>query len=192
MTMTNADARPATPAQFTHPRLVGIADYLAATRADVVRAAAEVPDALWHRAPVEGGWSPAMIVDHLRAVEHGIVRLMQKVIPEAVAAGHPRETETSPALDAAFIARTSDRSRRIEAPERVRPTRTPDREAGLAALAAERTALLAALVPGDGLALGSLEWVHPVLGTLNLYQWLVFVGAHEARHTAQLGEIAGQ
>jgi hypothetical protein len=27
-------------------------------------------------------------------------------------------------------------------------------------------------------------------GLLNLYQWMVFVGGHEARHTAQIREVA--
>jgi hypothetical protein len=37
--------------------------------------------------------------------------------------------------------------------------------------------------------LGELTQKHPVLGTLNLYQWVLFVAAHEARHTAQIREI---
>jgi hypothetical protein len=29
-----------------------------------------------------------------------------------------------------------------------------------------------------------------VLGEINLYQWILFVGSHEVRHTAQVREIA--
>jgi hypothetical protein len=31
-----------------------------------------------------------------------------------------------------------------------------------------------------------------VLGPINLYQWMLFVGSHEMRHTAQVIEIAEQ
>lgn len=173
----------------THPRLVEIAAFLDATRKEVAEAARAIPPGRWadRRAPAE--WSPAEVLDHLRIVEHGIVRLVQKLTAEARASGHPAEAETASVLDAGFVARTSDRSRRIEAPPRVVPTRAPDLEGGLAAMATERAALLAAIAAADGMALGSLRWPHPALGSLDLYQWLVFVGAHERRHAAQLHEL---
>jgi len=33
---------------------------------------------------------------------------------------------------------------------------------------------------------------HPVLGPINMYQWVLFNGSHEARHTLQIREIAAQ
>ena len=68
--------------------------------------------------------------------------------------------------------------------------RAPDLEGGIEALIAERAQLLAAMREGDGLALGTIEWPHPAVGVLNIYQWLVFLGAHEGRHAEQLREIA--
>jgi hypothetical protein len=44
----------------------------------------------------------------------------------------------------------------------------------------------------DGLALGRVTRAHPTLGPLNRYQWVLFVGQHEARHAAQLQDIARQ
>lgn len=175
---------------FTHPRLAEISRYLDDSRDELVRAARAIPASRWTTAPAAGAWSAAQVIDHLRIVEHGIVRLFEKLIPDAIAAGHPAEGATDSVLDHAFIARASDRSRRIEAPPRVLPTGAPDLEAGLAAMAAERVALRAAVARGDGLALGTLEWQHPALGTLDLYRWLVFVGAHEVRHARQLREMA--
>ncbi len=43
---------------------------------------------------------------------------------------------------------------------------------------------------GDGLAIGTLSLPHPLFGPLTAYHWLAFVGAHEARHAAQIREIA--
>lgn len=41
----------------------------------------------------------------------------------------------------------------------------------------------------DGLALGSVTAPHPVLGEIDVYQWLLFLGAHEGRHADQVREI---
>ena len=61
---------------------------------------------------------------------------------------------------------------------------------GLAALETSRRELLSAVAEGDGLALGTVTYPHPLLGDLNLYQWILFVGQHEARHAGQIREIA--
>jgi len=55
-----------------------------------------------------------------------------------------------------------------------------------------RAALRAGVMPGDGLALGDVIQPHPVLGPINIYQWLLFVGSHETRHTGQVREIAAE
>lgn len=178
------------PPAFRHPRLLEIARHLAMHRAELVAAARAVPADGWMDRMDPQGWSPAEIADHLRIVEHGIVRLVQKLVSEAHATGHPQETDTSSVIDPEFMARVLDRSARREAPARVMPTRAPDLETALAALDVERDALHDALGEADGLALGSLSWDHPSLGTLTLYEWLVFLGAHEGRHADQLREIA--
>ncbi len=38
----------------------------------------------------------------------------------------------------------------------------------------------------DGLSLGEIKHTHPVLGELDLYQWLIFLGQHESRHKKQI------
>jgi len=45
---------------------------------------------------------------------------------------------------------------------------------------------------GDGLALGELRHTHMRFGEIDLYQWILFVGIHERRHTSQLREVAEQ
>ncbi len=56
-------------------------------------------------------------------------------------------------------------------------------------LEAATDALRKAVGAADGLALGEVHAPHPALGSLNLYQWLIFIGAHEARHADQIREI---
>jgi hypothetical protein len=49
-------------------------------------------------------------------------------------------------------------------------------------------ALHASIAQGDGLALSAMTHPHPLLGPLSRYAWIALVGAHEARHAAQLRE----
>ena len=53
-----------------------------------------------------------------------------------------------------------------------------------------RAALRQAVLAADGRALSEVSAPHARLGTLNLYQWLIFLGTHEGRHAAQIREIA--
>ena len=56
----------------------------------------------------------------------------------------------------------------------------------LAALALSRESLRHAMAEADGWALEKVVAPHLRLGTLNMYQWLVFLGRHERRHLAQI------
>ena len=56
----------------------------------------------------------------------------------------------------------------------------------LEGLESSREALRAAVVSADGLSLGEIKHTHAILGELDLYQWLIFVGQHEARHRKQI------
>ena len=56
----------------------------------------------------------------------------------------------------------------------------------LEGLESSRKALRTAVVSANGLAIGEIKHTHAVLGELDLYQWLIFVGQHEGRHRKQI------
>ena len=60
-------------------------------------------------------------------------------------------------------------------------------DASWMALRAHRMCLRDAVTAAAGLALGTIRLPHP---RLDMYQWLTFLGAHEARHVAQVEENA--
>jgi len=82
-----------------------------------------------------------------------------------------------------------DRTRPIMSSESARPTGTLDAEAAWSALEHVHAKLVQTVRGSDGLALGTIAVPHPVLGPINLYQWISFVGGHEARHAAQIAEL---
>jgi hypothetical protein len=175
-----------------HPRIEEVLNYLDTERS-ALRAAVElVPAAARNQSPGPDRWSVAQVLQHLAGVENKIGMAMTKWVADAEASGVGPETETSPVINSIPLSLIADRSNRRDAPEEFRPPGDVDAESAWAALERSRAILRAAIVAGDGLALGEVRQPHPVLGPINLYQWALFEGSHEARHTGQVREIAGQ
>jgi uncharacterized damage-inducible protein DinB len=173
-----------------HPRLAELLEYLDAQRASMLHAAAALPAERWVIRPAPDRWSVAEVFWHVQRVERGVAKLIATRSAEARASGHPEERESGSVLGSLDGRGVTDRSRPIEAPSRVSPPEIPDAEFVQRELDESRAALRAAVAQADGLALGSITHPHPVLGEIDLYQWILFVGQHEARHTAQISEAA--
>jgi hypothetical protein len=166
---------------------VELLNYLDAQRA-VLRAAFDaVPPVSRDKAPAPGRWSANAIIEHLAIVDGGIARLIAKRAAEMRAAGGPFETSVEPVLPTLGLERVLDRSTLATAPERVLPTGV-DETAAWEALERATAAIREAIAQADGLALATITHPHPRLGPQSLYYWIAFVGAHEARHAAQIRE----
>jgi uncharacterized damage-inducible protein DinB len=175
-----------------HPRLEEVLNYLDSERAALSEAVKLVPTELRDQAPGPDRWSVAQVLQHLVIIEKRIAMGITKWVGDAVAGGLGPELETSSVLNSLDLVLIADRSRRRTAPEEVRPNGELDAASAWTALERTRAALRAAVMPGDGLALSEVTQTHPVLGPINLYQWLLFVGSHEVRHTGQVREIAAE
>jgi uncharacterized damage-inducible protein DinB len=174
-----------------HPRIEELVTYLDAQRAALLDATAGLPSARWTEHPSAGGWSVADLLEHLQMVEHSCAAVITKRATEARAAGHPAESATSSTLDTLDPSGLLDRSLRLDAPARVAPTGKLSGEEARAGIERSRAELNAAIAVADGLALESIRHTHR-LGELDLYQWILFVGQHEARHVAQMAEIVAE
>jgi hypothetical protein len=87
------------------------------------------------------------------------------------------------------VERLKDRSRRMEAPEFVRPTgRWPSPAGAISAFKETREQMIGSLrrITSD---LRDYCFPHPLLGTLDGHQWILFVVAHLYRHLEQIDEI---
>jgi hypothetical protein len=179
-----------------HPRFAEIVEYLETTRAALLARAAELPDGAGARRGDADGWSAAEVLDHLRRTESGIARLLGKLLERAGAESLGAESEEGSVMASLDRFRIPEMRRPIEAPDYLRPDPAATIEGSLAALRETREALLDVVRRADGRAVGTLSAPHPVLGPLDFYQWVLFVGQHEARHTAQLtggaGRVAGE
>ena len=171
-----------------HSRLTELLDYLDVKRASVLEVATALPANRWTLRPAPDRWSVAEVCWHLQRVETGVAKLIRKRATEAREHGHPAEDADSSQLEALDGRGITDRSVRIEAPAQVAPMEIPSAETAQQLLNESRAMLRAAVAAADGLALGSITHPHPVLGEIDLYQWILFVGLHEERHIGQIAE----
>jgi uncharacterized damage-inducible protein DinB len=175
-----------------HQRLTELLDYLDAERARVLHAGAALPADRWTVRPASDRWSVSEVYWHLQRVEQGIAALVRKRVAQARASGHPEESESASVLHSLDGRGITDRSKRLAAPSQIAPETIPDAETVRQQLAESRALLRAAIAEADGLALGSIKHTHPVLGEIDLYQWILFVGQHEARHAEQIAESVAE
>jgi hypothetical protein len=174
-----------------HQRLAEIVKYVDDRRAELESAARGLPYERWSERPTAESWSVAQVFDHLHLSESGIARLLAKRIARAKEAGlGPERSDASFMNDLDFFPVVDGPKR--QAPEIVVPRADARAPEVHDALRRSRGDLHAALREGDGLALGDVTATHPALGVLNLYQWVLFVGQHEARHTRQVADIVRQ
>lgn len=175
-----------------HRRLNELIEYLDAQRGALLSAIDGLPAGRWTERPSPDRWSVAELFEHLAKVEHSCARVIAKAIAESRGAGAEVEHDEGSVLGALEGRALTDRSRRTQAPDRVAPAGGWNREQALAAVAASRDELRQALNDANGMALGTIRRMHVRLGELDLYQWILFVGQHEARHLSQLEEIIAQ
>jgi DinB family protein len=169
-----------------HARLAETMDYVEEKRKELLQTFAEVPRDRLARRPSGGGWSVAEILDHLRIVESGVARLITKRVGRAREQGLGDEKSTESVLASFDRHRAKLDSATMQAPETVLPRADADINEALAGLESSRQALRAAALAASGLSLGEIKHTHPILGELDLYQWLIFVGQHEGRHKKQI------
>lgn len=173
-----------------HPRTEELLRHLDTQHERLRKAVESVPRERRERKPNPERWSVAEVIEHLSIVERRIERVFSAKLAEARASGSVGvERDQSPVVGTIDMDRVVDRTRRITAAEAALPSGKLDAEAAWSVLEAARNTLCDAVRGSDGLALGEIVQPHPVLGPINLYQWIAFVGGHEARHAAQILEL---
>jgi uncharacterized damage-inducible protein DinB len=172
------------------PRTAEVLAHLDTHRAALEQAVSTLPAAARTKRPSADKWSVAEVLEHLAIVERRIEGLLREAVARARDAGIGRERDSSPVVPTVPVAQLLDRGAPLTASEASQPTGRLDAGQAGEALADTQRSLRELLLDADGLALGDVTVQHPRLGPLNVYQWLVFVGAHEGRHTAQVREAA--
>jgi hypothetical protein len=169
-----------------HARLNETMSFVEDRRRQLLAAVDGVSDDRLSQRTGPDGWSVAEILEHLRMVEAGIARLISKRVGQARDAGLSEETLTTSVMPSFDKHQQMLESAVLQSPPAVRPRPDIDVTGALQGLASSRDALRSAVVLADGLSLGEIKHNHPILGELDLYQWLIFLGQHESRHKKQI------
>ena len=150
-----------------------------------------IPADLRDRRPGPNRWSIAEVLEHLTRVEIGVTKLLTLRGQDAPPPGSATPDDLN-LFTPAIANLIRDRSKRIEAPERVQPVGALSAQAALAHLKTTRAGMLAAFLSANVDALDQLTHPHPAFGPLSLRSWVALAADHEARHAEQIGEIAEQ
>ncbi len=163
---------------------------LTRVRAEFEAALDAVPLDRLHKAPPDE-WTPAQIIWHLAKVERGVARMFERldaVLP--VNSTVPPGPRTDSVLSLLDKDNFQDRSRKIPAPEGIRPPTTGEID-----LVAERgrwndgRVQLVAAMRHAGPRLSLIRHPHPIFGPYDGWQWSLMIARHEERHLLQLHEV---
>lgn len=140
--------------------------------------------------PISDRWSVAEILEHVALVEARLEKLFASKVAEARASGLGPEQASLPELHPFDRTRVLDRSRPVMAGQAVQPTGNVDAATAWAAVERSFTSFRETVRASDGVPLGRIVQPHPVFGPISLHGWAEFVAGHEARHAAQISELA--
>jgi hypothetical protein len=132
-------------------------------------------------------WSIAEVSEHIAVAESTIFGLVQTKF--MVGPPTPEKRAEVKVTDEVILERVPDRSHKVQAPEFLKPTgRFADRAAVTKAFedARKNTMDYVRTTQDD---LRDHFGPHPMLGTMDAYQWILLISAHSARHTKQIEEV---
>lgn len=160
-----------------------IMSYYHSTRKQTLDQVAGLTDAQWSFRPAEGKWSIAEVVEHLVLTEPGLFGFALSGLKQSAA-----DPGASKLKDEAFIAGMTDRSKPAQAPEMFKPSgRWKTRESLIDEYKSRRDA--------------NIEWLWETrddlrnkfvkfgAGSVDVYQMLLAIPAHNERHLQQIAEI---
>ena len=140
--------------------------------------------------PTPEAWSVAEIAEHLALIERSVLRLMKSVLSQIEAAGGGGDGVAAE-MKPFSLEHHVERSRREKyvAPEMARPKGQARLADSLAHLRRSREELHALRPRIEAADLHAVSYPHPAFGPLNVYEWLAFIGIHEARHLRQADAV---
>jgi hypothetical protein len=178
-------AAPAPAAELTAKEREFAVQYLEDTRRKFVTSVEGVTDAQWTFRAGPDRWSIAEVAEHIAISESTILGL----VTEKILGAPPLPPGEERMPDEKLLAALTDRTAKFQAPEMLRPAnRWKDRASLVKDFNAARDKTIAYIKETKDDLRGHAA-PHPVLKSLDGYQWVLLIGGHAARHTAQIEEV---
>lgn len=160
-------------------------------RAGLLSRLERIPADAKNSRPSPDRWSIAEVLEHLVRLETGLTKLLTLRGQQPPPPDTPAPADSS-RMSPALARLVRDRSKHIEAPDRVLPAGALTADEALPHLENARSGMLAAFKSANLEALDQLTHPHPLFGPLTLRSWVALAADHEARHAEQISEIADQ
>jgi hypothetical protein len=161
-----------------------ILEKLARAQRELLRAADAVPADLWKTPPRTGTWSAAEVMAHVMIVERMVIGAADRIFTK-----NPRRTPMLKRFRLPFVL-AEVRVVRMKTPIPVDPKLLREKEVMFAELRGVRERTVALIEETRKRDLRVYRWRHPFLGSLNAYEWFLFLASHQIRHEKQMREIA--
>ena len=159
------------------------------TRDDLVAAVENLSAAQWDYRPTSDRWSIGLIIEHLGIVERGLFVQVERALARSP---NPEWASETAGKDQLVEEMLTDRGTRRQAPDTVIPTGAIDRMTALQRFRDRRAATIAfAETTRKPLKAHTVDHHRPAYGTLNAYQWLIYIPFHLQRHLVQIDELKG-
>ncbi len=160
---------------------------LQATHDAFLKSIAGLSDKQWRFKPAPDRWSVAEVSEHIAVSESMILGYVQKQI--VTSAATPEKRAEIRVTDQQILTLVPDRSHKAQAPEFLKPTnRWATREELIKSFEDSRKATMD-YVRTTNDDLRDHFGPHPMLGTMDAYQWILLISAHSERHTKQIEEV---
>jgi hypothetical protein len=157
---------------------------LTTSRQQFLDSVAGLSAAQWNFKPDEKTWSVAECAEHIALSEDLIFGSVIKI------AQSPAMPDKKSAVTDDFILKAVvDRSHKFQAPEALVPKHTFATPQDIIAHFTESRERTIAYVRDTQDDLRAHFFDHPVLKTMDGYQWILLLSSHSQRHTAQLNEV---
>ncbi len=161
--------------------------YLVDSENEYLRSIEKLSEEQWKFKAAPAKWSIGEAAEHIVLAEALLFASVEKAL-----AGKPNpEWETKTKAKTEFLERILlNRNGKAQAPEQIVPTGTLSRDEVIARFKAVRAKTMKFASTTD-LALKdhTAEHPFPVFGTLNAYQWLIYIPLHNLRHNQQIAEV---
>ncbi len=140
----------------------------------------------------DDGWTVSEILEHVSIIEDQLTKLIGIMLSKAETAGEPAPAGLR--IKPISIEHLVERSRheKYQAPENTRPRGGVSVADSITRMRRTREALRALRPRLEATDLSGVRYPHPAFGPLDLYQWLIFIGAHEQRHLGQIQTVLMQ
>jgi uncharacterized damage-inducible protein DinB len=168
-----------------------IFDDIDKTRAKLTETVSNLSEDEVNFRPTENAWNVAQLVEHLAKTEASIVPLVFRLLKNAEAGGKASDGTLNPPLSL-VAAYESVKDVKMQAPEMICPEGVGALSESLAKMNESRETIRGLRARLEAVDSSNTAFPHPFLGKMNLYQWLAFIGLHEARHLGQIEKILAQ